>query len=832
MRIGRQSILTAVYIGIIILGIICYNAFGTSVSGNAPAVYVAKNGSDSSGDGTESNPFASLSKAAETAVPGSVIYVRGGTYEQTKETIVAEGTADAPIVIRPYPGEFAVFDGAGANIREAESIIKISHSSHVVFEGFELRNSAARGLSVYESNHILVRHNRIHETVERGLGGGGHYLTFDGNEIWRASLENENEAFNARGGWKAGLSTYKLANGNPSTNITIRNNYIHDNWGEGIIAIFAENVVIEGNKLHDNYSVNLYLDNASQIVVQKNHLYTTSNAYNRRDKQYPAHGIHMANERYSAPTQTQINDVVIANNLIVGTGRGISFWHDSSNNSRENSYAGIEVVYNVVKDTHDHAVWFDSVGATADNRLHNNIIFAGQNGRLLDISNSNGWAFSHNNWPDEIPGVANEPNSFSAMPNFVNPEPNGSAIGYQLQAGDRSIDAGVQLNRIDTDYWGQARNNGQPSLGIHEFGGESESPEPVEPTATAVSPTATATTEPTVAPTEPPPTATDIAPTATSAAPTEPAPTATGVAPTATTTVIPPAPTVTPTVPAPTATPAATHSLLYLSTSSGDEMHGLEYDDEDVLSFDLVTQTWQLYFDGSDVGVRRDIDALAVLDNGRLLLSLDKETNIPGLGPVDDSDIFLFIPEAVGEDTNGRFAWFFDGSDVGLTKGDEDVNAFTLLPDGRLLISTKSSFKVDSENGTLRGKDEDLLLFTPTSLGDETAGTWQLYFDGSNTELEDEDIWGVWLEPFSSTLYLSIKSRVGINDMRITNRDIFTCQPQRLGEESHCLYASSLFWAGESYGLDERLDAISMHVAVTNETAVSYQYLAPFLNNP
>lgn len=852
--IGKKHLSTAVYIGLILLGVLFYNIFGNTVSGDGPTMYVARNGSDSSGDGSEGNPLATLEKAAETAVPGTTIFVRGGIYERTKQVFSAQGTADEPIVIRPFPGETAVFDGQGADIGEAESIIKISHARHIIFEGFEIRNSAARGLSVYESEHIIVRQNRVHDTVERGLGGGGHHLLFEGNEIWRASLENENEAFNARGGWKAGLSTYRLANGNPSTHITIRNNHIHDNWGEGIIAIFAENVVIEGNRLHDNYSVNLYLDNAHHVRVEKNHLYTTTSAYNRRDKNYPAHGIHMANERYSSPTDTQISNVLIANNLIVGTGRGISFWHDSSNNDSSNRYQGVEVVYNVVQGTHDHAVWFDSVEASSDNQLHNNIIFAGQNGRLLDINNSGDWTISHNNWPDRVPGIGDEPHSFSAQPNFINPDPTGPAIGYQLQPGDRSIQAGLPIEGIASDFWGKPRSF-PPSLGIHEFGTAGEPPEPaptepptqqaptetptnvpptatpteLPPTATATElppteqpPTATATTLP---PTEAPPTATatELPPTA-SPEPTDPAATAVPTDPAPTTTAVPPTPTST--VAAPQATPA-TSTLLYLSSSSGGTVAGIEFADEDVLTFDFTTQAWQLLFDGSDVGLRRDIDAVAALDNGRLLLSLDKSSNVPGLGRVDDSDILLFVPDSLGTETNGRFVWFIDGSDIGLTESEEDIDGITLLPNGRLLISTSGSFEVDGPNGEIEGKDEDLLLFTPTALGEETAGVWEFYFDGSDVGY-DKDIWGVWLEPFSNTLYLTTKNGFDQGNLAITSRDIFACRPRTLGETTNCIFAPTLFWQGRSNGFDERIDAIGMVVPIMDVTAVTYQYLTLF----
>ena len=73
------------------------------------------------------------------------------------------------------------------------------------------------------------------------------------------------------------------------------------------------------------------------------------------------------------------------------------------------------------------------------------------------------------------------------------------------------------------------------------------------------------------------------------------------------------------------------------------------------------------------------------------------------------------------------FSIFFDGSDVGLTSSGENVDAAFLASDGRLYLSTTGSFSVIGASGA----DEDLLRFTPTSTGSTTAGTFDLYLDGS-----------------------------------------------------------------------------------------------------
>ena len=114
---------------------------------------------------------------------------------------------------------------------------------------------------------------------------------------------------------------------------------------------------------------------------------------------------------------------------------------------------------------------------------------------------------------------------------------------------------------------------------------------------------------------------------------------------------------------------------------------------------------------------------------------------------VSDSDVVEFSTSAGGA---YRYSLYFDGSDVGLTTTDEDVDAFDLLSDGSLIISTEGpvSVRTNYSGGagsgpTINAGREDLLKFTPTSIGSTTAGTWSVFLDGSQFGLSstrDENI--------------------------------------------------------------------------------------------
>ncbi len=86
--------------------------------------------------------------------------------------------------------------------------------------------------------------------------------------------------------------------------------------------------------------------------------------------------------------------------------------------------------------------------------------------------------------------------------------------------------------------------------------------------------------------------------------------------------------------------------------------------------------------------------------------------------------------------TTGVWSLVFDGSDVGWLKA---IGDFEFLPDGSLLLtnSTKQTLGTGAARFTL--EVQDIARFVPTTLGTATAGTFSLYFDGSDVALSTAD---------------------------------------------------------------------------------------------
>ena len=164
-----------------------------------------------------------------------------------------------------------------------------------------------------------------------------------------------------------------------------------------------------------------------------------------------------------------------------------------------------------------------------------------------------------------------------------------------------------------------------------------------------------------------------------------------------------PPPTATPGSPTPTSTPSPDAQVLYLSSSSSGNAGGISFKDEDILVYDLTAETWDMFIDGSDIGISStDTSAFAVLPDHSILMSFSSSSlELPDVGIVDDSDILRFIPSQTGSNTAGSFEWYLDGSDVELTMNSEDIDAIALAPDGRLIISTKGT----THTSTISAKD-------------------------------------------------------------------------------------------------------------------------------
>ena len=161
----------------------------------------------------------------------------------------------------------------------------------------------------------------------------------------------------------------------------------------------------------------------------------------------------------------------------------------------------------------------------------------------------------------------------------------------------------------------------------------------------------------------------------------------------------------------------------------------------------------------------------------------------------------------MGDTTAGVLSLWFDGSDVGLSTAAEDVDAVGVLADGRPVLSTLGGAQVPAASAA----DEDLLVFTPTSLGPSSAGTWTLSFDGSDVGLgaSSENVDGA--DPgsdgavrLSTTGAFSVPG--GTPVIAGGDEDAFTCLSLVSGGTTQCTWAPALVLDGTAAGLAPSVD--------------------------
>ena len=241
--------------------------------------------------------------------------------------------------------------------------------------------------------------------------------------------------------------------------------------------------------------------------------------------------------------------------------------------------------------------------------------------------------------------------------------------------------------------------------------------------------------------------------------------------------------------------PPATSDIIYLSSTINGSVPGVgSFADEDILAFNPNNNSWSLYFDGSDVGL------------GGSGMDVNAFTVLP------NGEILLSIIAPISLPGIGSV----DDSDIvkfaPTSLGSTTAGAYSLYFDGSDVGLTTNSEDVDaiaitadnrlvistegsySVSGLSNGADEDLLLFNSSALGSNTRGTWALHFDGSDADLtSSEDITGAWIAT-NGDIYLTAGGNFTVGSVSGQASDIFRCTPGSLGTNTACAY--TFFWDG------------------------------------
>ncbi len=230
--------------------------------------------------------------------------------------------------------------------------------------------------------------------------------------------------------------------------------------------------------------------------------------------------------------------------------------------------------------------------------------------------------------------------------------------------------------------------------------------------------------------------------------------------------------------------------VAYFSTTGNTAVPGVAgtNDDADIYAY-RSDGSYARTFDASTTGVPGDanVDAFIYKGPNDIYLSFNNNggVNLTGLNGVQDEDIVRW---------NGT-AWslYFDGSDVGLGNGgnNEDVRAFSLLPDGSLVISTVGSASV---GGGISGVQQDLLRCAPGTFGvATTCGPWSVYFDGSDVAMTQGGEAITYTKVLDNgTIQLRTSGSFSVSGLSGNATNVFSCNSPTTGASSACASFSNV----------------------------------------
>ncbi|MCL1816444.1 MAG: right-handed parallel beta-helix repeat-containing protein [Clostridiales bacterium] len=321
-------------------------SFTVTAPPSANTYYVAKNGNNTTGDGSSQKPWLTIDYGTRQMPAGSTLIIRAGTYNE-KLTNIKSGSSASRTVILGETG--VILSGSGLN--SGSHMIHLNNKSWIRIENLEIcdnLSSSSFNTGIYiESSSGVEGIQLIGNKVYRINGTSvsnrkdGHGIGVYGKGSNEASaikniLIEGNEVYNC----KLGQSESVVVNGNVK-DWQIINNYIHDNDNIGIDAIGGERTsgggvafdraragYISGNVVVNNDCASnatygsgggccgIYVDGGYNIVIENN--YVEGSEY----------GIELGTENATSyrPSDITIRNNIISNNrescLLLGGSRG------------------------------------------------------------------------------------------------------------------------------------------------------------------------------------------------------------------------------------------------------------------------------------------------------------------------------------------------------------------------------------------------------------------------------------------------------------------------------------------------------------------------------
>ena len=173
----------------------------------------------------------------------NVLFLKGGTYEVTKELIVkAKGTQDRPIIIESYPEEKAVIKGD----KKTRLFYVGGQNKHVKLRKLEIMHSGGKAITLMRTSKVTIEGCKIHHNYGSGIS---LYSASNNKMLHNIIYENSDELLPSKGGNADGI---QIIYGKLSHENIISHNTVYRNSDDGIDTIGGSNTVISYNVAYKN----------------------------------------------------------------------------------------------------------------------------------------------------------------------------------------------------------------------------------------------------------------------------------------------------------------------------------------------------------------------------------------------------------------------------------------------------------------------------------------------------------------------------------------------------------------------------------------------------
>ncbi len=225
----------------------------TYADAEANSLFVSTDGSDISGDGSQSNPYATVRKAIESATGGYTIYIGVGTFTEYGVTV------DKNLTIRGAGKDSTIVQAHAEKGMAGDRVFRVLETFETSFKNLTIRHgvsgSDGGGGILFAGTALTVRNCIVQDNQAEGGGGGGGIRSDGAEGIFADCIFIGNTTDNGNGGGVIGGGTFTnctitgntadlgsgggvyggagVNNGGTFANCTISNNSAYS-WGGGV----------------------------------------------------------------------------------------------------------------------------------------------------------------------------------------------------------------------------------------------------------------------------------------------------------------------------------------------------------------------------------------------------------------------------------------------------------------------------------------------------------------------------------------------------------------------------------------------------------------------